>query len=210
MRYKKPYNFGRSDLQCSMTAAAINNNCRYWRRIDEKIQSDPKEKLGEIVALKTMQGADSKMLALFKKEFRGLSDVVHPNLAKLYKLAIGGQLQYFTMDYVQGTDFLTFVRGDIQREEPLGETRLLRLRESFRQLAEGIAALHSSGKVHRDIKPSNVLVTTEGRVVLVDFGLAIDLNRDGIYQTVDGHVVGTPAYMSPEQAAGNQVTSASD
>ena len=165
---------------------------------------------GETVALKTMQRADSPTLAQFKKEFRGLANVVHPNLAKLYRLSIDERLQFFTMEYVQGRDFGSYVRGGLGPGESLPELQLMRLREALRQLAEGVVALHAAGKVHRDIKPSNILVAASGRVVLVDFGLAIDLNWDGIYQTLDGHIVGTPAFMSPEQSDGDAVTPASD
>jgi serine/threonine protein kinase/tetratricopeptide (TPR) repeat protein len=89
---------------------------------------------------------------------------------------------------------------------------LPRLRAAMRQLAQAVSALHDAGKLHRDIKPSNVLVTAEGRVVVLDFGLVsntVEERRDAEH-TIGGHVFGTPAYMSPEQANGEEVSEASD
>ena len=85
-----------------------------------------------------------------------------------------------------------------------------RLREALRQLVEGVHAVHVAGKVHRDIKPSNVLVDDDGRLVLLDFGVAAELSRAVDRQLLEANVVGTPLYMAPEQAFGDGVTPASD
>src|SRR6185312_9895552 len=78
-----------------------------------------------------------------------------------------------------------------------------RLREALAQLVEALAALHEAGRIHRDVKPSNVLVTAEGRVVLLDFGLATGFGSDH-------RIAGTPAYMAPEQIACEPLTPAAD
>jgi tetratricopeptide (TPR) repeat protein len=147
------------------------------------------------VALKTMP-ATPEALRRLRGEFLALHDLVHPNLVKLDELIDDRGLAYFTMELVDGVDFFTYVRPD-------GVLDRTRLRAATRQLVEALAFLHAAGIVHRDVKPSNVLVAV-GRVVLLDFGLAITADHQGV------DTGGTVAYMAPEQAESPRVTPAAD
>ncbi len=192
----------------------------------------------EVVALKCMLSATPASLYRFKQEFRTLADVVHPNLVALHELCAEGPIWYFTMEFLDGTDLLNSVRqpegvrggpttcadvppprsevdsasprSDSVRTTELSGTQLDRLRDAMRQLASGLIALHAAGKLHRDLKPSNVMVTTQGRVVILDFGLAAELDRLGRHQSASGVFLGTAAYAAPEQAAALPLSPASD
>jgi len=177
------------------------------------------------VALKLLTTLTPDALLLFKNEFRALRDIEHPNVVHFGELLEDGGRWFFTMEFVDGVDFLAYVRpgGDgADAEQPTVRTGSAgaalaapesavqrcavalrgfdegRLREALRQTAAGLAALHAAGKVHRDIKPSNVRVTGDGRVVLLDFGLVTDLRHENDVYTRHS-VVGTPAFMAPEQ-----------
>jgi tetratricopeptide (TPR) repeat protein/predicted Ser/Thr protein kinase len=159
----------------------------------------------ETVALKTLNQSDPASLYRFKQEFRAHADLRHPNLVRLYELLGENDRWFFTMELVEGRELVAWARG-----LPAGEPRHASLRQVLRQIAEGVRALHLAGKLHRDLKPSNVLVTPEGRVVILDFGLFADLSAAQIYESLDADVVGTPAYMAPEQGAGLPPSEASD
>ena len=159
---------------------------------------------GLVVALKKLRHFSPATLYLFKKEFRTLADVHHPNLVRLYELvATEDRDVFFTMELVGGADIVAHVR-------PNGAADLGRMRDALRQLVEGVQALHFAGKLHRDIKPSNVLVTPEGRVVLLDFGVATELSSADDDAEEEQPIVGTASYMAPEQASGATPTPASD
>lgn len=140
------------------------------------------------VALKLLPRADPHWLSRFKREFRSLTEILHPNLIELYELVGEGDQWFFTMRVVDGVDFLTWIgdpRGDGYR----------RVREACRQLVLGVQAVHAAGRLHRDLKPSNVMVEPDGHVVILDFGLVSELGvaPDG------GELAGTAAHMAPEQ-----------
>lgn len=221
---------------------------------------------GEVVALKTMARLDPGALLRFKREFRALADISHPNVVELYELFSEGNSWFFTMELVDGWDFLTWVHASLSMPPPpavrpfgsavvdpnanmptlvaptelhpalleshpspapessssaLPPSRPLarpefavrdvhRLRAALCQLAAGVSAIHAAGKLHRDIKPSNVMVTRSGRVVLLDFGVVGESRATRHSVRFDEPIVGTPEYMSPEQAALHPATPASD
>ena len=185
----------------------------------------------DMVALKTMHYIDAARLLHFQQEFLYAVNVRHRNLVRLYELISDGDDWFFTMELVKGVPFLAYVRSGAddtaasetatwsppgpQDEEAahadtppngLSPVEEARLRHALRQLAQGVDFLHLAGKIHCDIKHSNVLVTTDGEVKILDYGLIRDLNDEGITQ----HIQGTFAFMAPEQAEPGFASPASD
>jgi serine/threonine protein kinase len=207
-------------------------------------------KHGTRVALKTMTRLDAASLLRFKREFRALADIAHPSVVQLYELFAEGEQWFFTMELVEGVDFVSWVRGTsrshadgghtisgshllqplraiaptleardlgprgasgVMRTLPAGGGKLGdldKLRRGLVLLVDGMLAIHAAGRLHRDIKPSNVMVTPAGRVVLLDFGVVGELGKGA--ERVDDVVLGTPAYMAPEQARGQSSGPAAD
>ncbi len=170
------------------------------------------ESRGQRVAIKAMHRLGPERVYRFKREFRALTGVRHRNVVALHELVSDRDQLFFTMELVEGTDFITALCGPLvsgRRHAPCRD--LARLRKVLRELADGIHAIHGAGILHRDIKPSNVLVTPEDRVVLLDFGLVREHGvEDQIGVTADGALLGTPMYMAPEQALGIDVGPATD
>jgi hypothetical protein len=184
------------------------------------------------VALKILSTMQPGHLYRFKQEFRGLADLRHPNLVRLYELVAEGEHWFFTMEPVDGQDFRHAV---CQADAPPGDNtptisvaadslsdadavavrprlpmvyRADLLRSALRQLVAGLQHLHAAGTLHRDLKPPNVLIARDGRLVILDFGLAVELDSEGEARSL--HLAGTPVYMSPEQSAGAALSAASD
>jgi serine/threonine-protein kinase len=173
-------------------------------------------KLGRNVAIKVLPSAfvhDSERLARFQREARMLASLNHPNIATIHGLEQSDGVHYLVMELVSGETLAERInKGALPLQEALRISA---------QIAEALEAAHEKGIMHRDLKPANVKVTPEGRVKVLDFGLAKAFAGDGgldlshtptltAIGTEDGRIIGTPAYMSPEQARGKPVDKRTD
>ena len=141
-----------------------------------------------------------RIRARFEQEFRSAGALSHSNIVTVFDVGKEGDFYYIAMEYVEGRSL----------DDVLEERRVLTFEELGRLAAELGAALdyaHGEGVVHRDIKPANVLLTLDGTAKITDFGLA---KLEATTLTRTGALVGTPAYMSPEQVSGHSITGRSD
>jgi Tol biopolymer transport system component len=180
--------------------------------------------LGREVAIKVLppeMSEDPERLARFDREARSLAALHHPNVASIFGFEAADGIRFLVMEYVEGEDLQQRLeRGPISIEDAT---------DIARQMALGLEAAHGAGIVHRDLKPANVRLTTEGQVKILDFGLARgnlgdggDLDRTSGSHTLansptmtaamtqHGLILGTAAYMSPEQARGKTVDHRAD
>src|SRR5467141_2105853 len=175
-------------------------------------------KLGRDVAIKVLPEAvahDADRLSRFQREAKMLAALNHPNIATIHGLEQSGGTSYLVMELVSGDTLAERVKreGTVPVEEALTIAK---------QIAEALEAAHEKGIIHRDLKPANVKVTTEGKVKVLDFGLAKAFageeagsdpsNSPTLSQaaTMQGMILGTAAYMSPEQARGKTVDKRTD
>src|SRR5687768_7218665 len=172
---------------------------------------DPR--LGREIAIKILQdrfAGNREYLNRFEQEARAASALNHPNIITIYEIDEMDGVPFIAMELVEGTRLRDVLKG--------GQVSVRKLLSIAAQMAEGLAVAHERGIVHRDLKPENVMITPDGRVKILDFGLARlrheptspDESTSELLTHVDGRVIGTAGYMSPEQASGNAVDFRSD
>ena len=156
---------------------------------------------GELVALKVIRVdlATEAVFSRFAREVRVMEQLNHPYLARVYDSHIDERTGYYAMDLVTGGNLHQYVRQEKRRP-----TVLINL---MANVLDGLGHAHARGVIHRDLKPQNIMVTKSGIPKIVDFGMGkflFESPAEDALQTMEGSVVGTPMYMSPEQARGEQ------
>ena len=163
--------------------------------------------LNETVALKVLRSdlaGTEEMATRFRTEIKLARKVSHPGVCRIHDYGREGHLTYIVMEFLEGTDLK-------QELKALGALPPDQAFDVAIQIAEGVDAVHRVGIVHRDLKTSNVMKTVGGAVKLMDFGIAKSFGSDATAgATASGHVVGTPEYMSPEQAKAETIDVRSD
>ena len=180
-----------------------------YKAVDLRLQRTVALKL-----LRTDVGLDAESRRRFFREAQAASALNHPNIVTVYEVDSAEGVDFIAMEHLQGSSLDALIAAG-----PLGLSPALGYAV---QVADALASAHAAGIVHRDLKPSNVIVTPEGRVKVLDFGIAKRLvaapegaelampTLDLPPQTDTGVVMGTPRYMSPEQAQGKKVDARSD
>ena len=162
--------------------------------------------LGREVAVKLLKqeyADDPTFRARFDAEARHAASLHHPGIASVFDYGVEEESHtpYLVMELVDGKPLSALLAGG----RPVDPEQA---RQLIAQAADALGAAHAAGVVHRDVKPANLLVTPDGRVKVTDFGIARAV--DSVPMTMTGQIIGTPHYLSPEQARGDQATAASD
>ena len=169
---------------------------RVYKAIDQKIN--------ETVALKLIKpeiGFNTKAIERFRNELKIARKISHRNICRMYDLGEEGFLQYISMEYVAGEDLKRFVR----RAGQLTSGKAVFI---AKQVATGLTEAHRLGVIHRDLKPQNIMIDQDGNARIMDFGIARFVDSDKL--TGSGVMIGTPEYMSPEQAEIKEVDKRTD
>jgi len=162
------------------------------------------KKLDEEVALKLLNpeiASDKKTLERFSNELKLARKIVHKNVGRMYEFMEEQGTHFITMEYVPGEDLKSFIKRVGQL--PVGKAVSI-----GKQILDGLEEAHRLGTVHRDLKPSNIMIDKEGNARIMDFGIARSMHTKGM--TAKGVIIGTPEYMSPEQAEAKEIDHRSD
>ena len=160
--------------------------------------------IDRIVALKVIRpelAVDSETLQRFKQELILARQIAHRNVIRIFDLGEANGSKFITMEFIDGQDLKSLLNDKVH----LGFEETVRIIE---QVCWALEAAHNEGVVHRDLKPQNIMLDKQGRVAVMDFGIARSIESGGMTQT--GVLVGTPDYMSPEQVMGEHVDARSD
>lgn len=160
--------------------------------------------LNRTVAIKVLREqfvSDEGFIRRFRREAQSAASLSHQNIVSIYDVGKDGENDYIVMEYVKGTTLKDIIR----KEAPLPTDKALYI---IRQIAEALAHAHANNIIHRDIKPQNILITTDGRIKVTDFGIARAASAATLTHT--GDIVGSVHYLSPEQAKGSQTSEQSD
>ncbi len=166
-----------------------------------KAVQEPLERVVAIKALKPSIAVDSHFALRFEREARFMASLQHENILHVYDFLKDGDTMYIIMEYVQGVDLYDLLQ--LTPRLPVDVAAVIGL-----QVARALDYAHFRGIIHRDIKPANIIISHQGEVKLMDFGIARDHSLSDLTETGTG--VGTPSYMSPEQILGDKLDFRSD
>jgi len=159
--------------------------------------------LDRLVAVKVVRrdlAGNASILQRFKQELILARKITHRNVVRIFDLGVSDGFRFITMEFIEGRDLTS-----VLEERKLTPQETVKI---LRQVCDALEAAHAEGVIHRDLKPQNIMIESGGRVVVMDFGLARSMEASGLTQA--GAVMGTPAYMSPEQAKGLPADERSD
>src|SRR5271157_1808211 len=159
------------------------------------------DRLVALKVIRTELAGDSDILSRFKQELILARKVTHKNVIRIFDLGRASGMRFITMEYIEGQDLRSLVKKE-------GKPTPQRAVEILQQVCLALEAAHSEGVVHRDLKPQNIMIDKQGKVYVMDFGIARSVGSEGM--TMTGALVGTPEYVSPEQVKGEDVDGRSD
>ena len=188
-------------------SARIDDRYRILRRLGEGamgiVYLAHDDRLGRDIAIKQLSPTligNEDLMARFRQEAKALARLIHPNIVQAYDFIEDEHQAWISMEYIEGQGL-----DSMLTDQPMELDSALELAA---QIARAMAYAHQRGVVHRDLKPANILVTPAGSVKIMDFGVA-KLNESGM-QTRVGTIMGSPVFMSPEQASGDEVDHRTD